>query len=91
MMDRDETRLEVMANAVKSAVLEAGFTDYYFVGMNNFGHRVSCSSVGQDGPQFSWDNCERMDRIVGAMTRQIVSWQASVEIKSSTEDADEDD
>ncbi len=88
MMDRDEQALDEMMAIVRKAITEVGFADFYFIGMDKFGHRSSAYCIGQDGPEFSWGNCERMDRIVGAMTRQIVGWQSREEIQRVQPDED---
>ena len=69
---------------VKSAIQNAGFADYFFVGVSLSGRRFSAYSIGNDGHEHGFSNCERWDRLVGAMTRQIIKW----EIENGKDDLD---
>ena len=61
--------------AVKKAIEDGGFADYYFVGVGLDGRRISTFSIGNGGEEHAFTNCERWDRLVGAIQRQIVRWE----------------
>ncbi len=76
MLDETATPDEKSAAAgVRKAMHDGEFADYYFVGVRIDGKRLSGFSIGNDGSEFSFSNCERWDRLVGAMQRQIMQWE----------------
>jgi hypothetical protein len=61
--------------AVRDEIEKQGFVDYCFIGIDIQGRRVSTFGIGKEGEGNGFSNCERWDRMVGAMTRRMIQWE----------------
>lgn len=80
---RDES-LSKGCKAVRQEIEKQGFVDYYFVGKNIYGERISTFSIGHDDARMGKANCTAIDNMVGAMVRQIIDWQVGSLLQDGT-------
>jgi hypothetical protein len=74
-MNREE-QIAKSAEAVRTAILKEGFADFVFIGIDLDGRRVNVFSIGEgDSKENGQSNCQRWDRLTGAMQRQAMDWE----------------
>jgi hypothetical protein len=77
-----EEEISKSAERIRAAILKEGFADYVFIGVDLNGNRVNVYSIGEgDSKENGQSNCQRWDRVVGAMYRQIMEWEIEQNIK----------
>ena len=74
MNDKEEA-LNRDCKALRSQIEKSGFVDYAFVGVTLEGRRVNLYAIGESGKDFGFQNCERWDRLVGALNRMAMAWE----------------
>jgi hypothetical protein len=77
-----KSEVEQSAERIRAAILKEGLADYVFIGIDLTGRRVNVYSIGEgDSKENGESNCQRWDRVVGAMHRQILEWEIEQNIR----------